>query len=88
MKLSITETNGIERELNDSDYTEEVVPSSEELLEIQAQVEKDKYLENRRNNYPLIGDQLDALFHAGVFPQEMADKLQAVKNAHPKPTGE
>ena len=86
MKLSITETNGIERELNDSDYTEEVVPSSEELLEIQAQVEKDKYLENRRNNYPLIGDQLDALFHAGVFPQEMADKLQAVKNAHPKPT--
>jgi len=38
--------------------------------------------------YPPIGDQLDALFHAGVFPQEMADKIQAVKDAHPKPTGE
>lgn len=39
---------------------------------------------DRKANYPSIGDQLDALFHAGVFPQEMADKIQAVKNAHPK----
>lgn len=39
---------------------------------------------DRKANYPSIGDQLDALFHAGVFPQEMADQIQAVKNAHPK----
>tara|TARA_Y100000310_G_scaffold316611_1_gene368550 strand:- start:52 stop:381 length:330 start_codon:yes stop_codon:yes gene_type:complete len=35
--------------------------------------------------YPPIGDQLDALYHAGVFPKEMSDKLKAVKDAHPKP---
>ena len=34
--------------------------------------------------YPPIGDQLDALFRAGVFPPEMAAQLQAVKDAHPK----
>jgi hypothetical protein len=42
-----------------------------------------QYQRDRR--YPPIGDQLDALFHAGVFPDDMADKLQAVKDAHPKP---
>ena len=34
--------------------------------------------------YPSIGDQLDALFHAGVFPPEMAAQLQAAKDAHSK----
>ncbi len=34
--------------------------------------------------YPPIGDQLDALYHAGVFPQEMADKLKEVKEKYPK----
>ena len=35
--------------------------------------------------YPSIGDQLDALFHAGVFPPEMAAQIQAVKDKYPKP---
>jgi hypothetical protein len=39
----------------------------------------------RRDAYPDIGDQLDSLFHAGAFPSEMADKLQAVKDKYPKP---
>jgi hypothetical protein len=43
------------------------------------------YDEMRRRTYPSMGDQLDALFHAGVFPDDMAAKLQAVKAAHPKP---
>jgi hypothetical protein len=43
------------------------------------------YDEIRRRTYPSIGDQLDALYHAGVFPDDMAAKLQAVKDAHPKP---
>ena len=38
----------------------------------------------RKQKYPPIGDQLDALFHAGVFPEEMAAKLQSVKNAYPQ----
>ena len=49
-------------------------------------VEMDKvaYIDKRVAEYPSIGDQLDALFHTGVFPQEMADKIQAVKNKYPK----
>ena len=42
------------------------------------------YRQKRRDAYPDIGDQLDALFHAGVFPDDMAAKLQAVKDANPK----
>ena len=42
------------------------------------------YAEKRQREYPAIGDQLDALFHAGVFPAEMADKIQAIKNKYPK----
>lgn len=45
-------------------------------------------LETRKNRamaYPPIGDQLDALYHAGVFPKEMADKIRAVKEKYPKP---
>jgi len=46
---------------------------------------KVKYKDDRRMAYPAIGDQLDALYHAGVFPKEMADKIKAVKDANPKP---
>ena len=46
---------------------------------------KVKYKDDRRTGYPDIGDQLDALYHAGVFPKEMADKIKAVKDANPKP---
>jgi len=47
-------------------------------------VDPDSYKHQRQSEYPSIGDQLDALFHAGVFPQEMADKIQAVKTKYPK----
>lgn len=42
------------------------------------------YSEKRMREYPPIGDQLDALFHAGVFPAEMAAAIQAVKDKYPK----
>jgi hypothetical protein len=41
-----------------------------------------QYKKDRK--YPPIGDQLDALFHAGVFPAEMAAEIQAVKDKYPK----
>ena len=47
---------------------------------------KVKYKDDRNRGYPEIGDQLDALYHAGVFPKEMEDKIKAVKDANPKPT--
>lgn len=42
------------------------------------------YTIKRVQAYPSIGDQLDALFKAGVFPPEMAAKIQAVKAQYPK----
>lgn len=43
-----------------------------------------EYQRLRALEYPSIGDQLDALFHAGVFPADMAVKIQAVKDKYPK----
>lgn len=42
------------------------------------------YAELRAKKYPPIGDQLDALFKAGLFPEDMAIKIQAVKDQYPK----
>jgi len=42
------------------------------------------YVSRRMSEYPAIGDQLDALFKAGVFPDDMAAQIQAVKDANPK----
>lgn len=42
------------------------------------------YRAQRAAEYPSIGDQLDALFHAGLMPLEIAIKIQAVKTKYPK----
>ena len=46
--------------------------------------DKRTYGEKRASEYPAIGDQLDALFHAGVFPADMAAQIQAIKDKYPK----
>ena len=51
---------------------------------VQAKVDAEAYKSQRASEYPSIGDQLDALFHAGVFPTDMAAKIQAIKNKYPK----
>jgi hypothetical protein len=43
-----------------------------------------QYQRDRQPEYPDIGDQLDALYHAGVFPEDMATKIKAVKDKYPK----
>jgi hypothetical protein len=42
------------------------------------------YQDKRLMEYPQIGEQLDALFKAGVFPADMAQRIQAVKDKYPK----
>ena len=42
------------------------------------------YDEMRRRNYPPIGDQLDALYHAAVFPDAMAAEIKKIKDAYAK----
>lgn len=44
-----------------------------------------EYRRNRAREYPSIEEQLDALYHAGVFPPEMAEKIRAVKQKYPQP---
>ena len=70
-------------------HSSETQPSQEEvdakLKELQDDYDSKQYQRNRADTYPPIGDQLDALYHAGVFPKEMADKLKAVKEKYKKP---
>jgi hypothetical protein len=42
------------------------------------------YQQKRVTEYPSIGDQLDALYKAGVFPAELAAQIKTVKDKYPK----
>ena len=55
-----------------------------EVTRLQAEYDAKAYARSRAAEYPAIGDQLDALFHAGVFPADMAAAIQAVKDKYPK----
>ena len=55
-----------------------------DLDAVNAWVDPDAYKFSRQSEYPAIGDQLDALYHAGVFPEDMAAQIQAVKERYPK----
>jgi len=55
-----------------------------EVTRLQAEYDAKAYARSRAAEYPAIGDQLDALFHAGVFPADMAATIQAVKDKYPK----
>lgn len=71
-------------------HVEDVEPPTEEaiekeLLRLHNEWTASEYARQRKLEYPSIGDQLDALFHAGVFPEEMAAQIQAVKDQYPKP---
>ena len=56
-----------------------------EVIRLQAEYDAQEYARNRKPEYPDIGDQLDDLYHKGAFSDEMAVKIKAVKDAHPKP---
>jgi hypothetical protein len=78
--------------LNSNPTSDEIVlgppPTEEELKSLGAkmyELEQTNWLRNRISQYPPIGDQLDALYHAGVFPEEMAAVLASVKSNNPKP---
>ena len=57
-----------------------------EVTRLQAEYDTQAYARSRVQEYPPIGDQLDALFKAGVFPADMAAAIQAVKDKYPKGT--
>jgi hypothetical protein len=57
---------------------------NQQLKDIELFNSRNTYDRKRALEYPAIGDQLDALFHAGVFPDDMAAQIQAVKDKYPK----
>ncbi len=56
-----------------------------EIKRLQAEYDAQEYARSRKPEYPDIGDQLDDLYHKGAFSDEMAAKIKAIKDAHPKP---
>ena len=48
-------------------------------------IQNSQYRFQRSPEYPPMGDQLDALWKGGVAAEEMAAKIQAVKDKYPKP---
>ena len=58
------------------------VPEKTELDQV---IAAHAYKEQRRNEYPTIEDQLDALWKGGAEAQAMKDKIMAVKAKYPKP---
>jgi hypothetical protein len=60
----------------------------EQILEEQRRLQQaydwDEYKRNRAREYPSIQEQLDSLYHAGVFPAEMAARIRAVKEKYPR----
>ena len=55
-----------------------------ELTRLQAEYDAKEYQRSRQPEYPAIGDQLDDLFKAGAFSDDMTAKIQAVKDKYPK----
>ncbi len=46
----------------------------------------DDYAKRRKDAYPPIGDQLDALWKGGEAAESMREQVMAVKTKYPKPT--
>ena len=55
-----------------------------EISRLQTEYDAQEYARSRKSEYPEIGDQLDDLFKAGAFSDEMTATLQAVKDKYPK----
>jgi hypothetical protein len=60
----------------------QMIAITAKATELQASYDSQSYARNRQ--YPPLGDQLDDLYHAGVFSAEMTAKLKKVKDDNPK----
>jgi CRISPR/Cas system-associated endonuclease Cas3-HD len=61
---------------------EEFEAALKSLTEIEAE---ELVMNNRRSEYPPIGDQLDALWQGGQAAIDMKARIEAVKAKYPKP---
>ena len=77
------ETYGLDKDGNKITLDQTKIDA--ERVKLDADWNATKYRTDRKEEYPEIGDQLDSLYHAGVFPADMAAKIKAVKDKYPKP---
>ena len=63
-----------------------MVAVNAEVAKLQAEVRTNAYKKQRLNEYPSIGDQLDALWKGGDDAAAMLALVQAVKAKYPKGT--
>ena len=61
-----------------------VAKDDDEKITTKAERIATQYARARQALYPAIGDQLDDLYHAGVFSAEMTATLKKVKDDNPK----
>jgi basic membrane lipoprotein Med (substrate-binding protein (PBP1-ABC) superfamily) len=54
------------------------------ITELKTAYTNAQYKRNRKPIYPNIGDQLDDLYKAGAFSDDMTAKIKAVKDKYPK----
>jgi len=54
------------------------------ITELKTAYTKAQYQRSRKPEYPNIGDQLDDLYKAGAFSDDMTAKIKAVKDKYPK----
>jgi hypothetical protein len=82
--IRLTDGTCIPVDVNNNDYQQYLEWLEEGNTPEPANDNTPDYRALRQAEYPSIGDQLDALFHAGLMPLEMAIKIQAVKTKYPK----
>ena len=88
--ISLRPTSGFVLDGDNLDWrdTEQSQPTEAEIdaevIRLQADYDAQEYARSRKTDYPDIGDQLDALYHAGVFPANMAARIKETKDKYPK----
>lgn len=85
-KLFAYEADGSQDHLIPQGYIPQTADAARALIQQrqEAVFNANSYARKRAAEYPAIGDQLDALYHAGVFPTDMAARIKAVKDKYPK----
>ena len=75
--------NGVRRQFTEVEEKEAdaLITAEEKRAKEYAKV---KYRDDRKAEYPEIGDQLDDLYKNGAFSDEMAAKIKKVKDDNPK----
>ena len=77
--------SGIEWDSDNTDSKPTEQQITDKLAAMETEYTNNKYQRDRKSAYPDIGDQLDDLYHKGIFSDTMAAKLKKVKDDNPKP---